>query len=147
MSLPPRTIAALGGHKADLVLSDMAAPTTGHRATDHLRIVHLVEIALGADPRHRAALEVKRDASRLSILQAVTDRLSDIRTVVSFPHATAQCRGCRSGVVMLRTPPGITSDCPGSGAGRTHATSSSPASTTPTAVTLRLIRRRSPRTG
>ena len=23
----------------------MAAPTTGHRATDHLRIVHLVEIA------------------------------------------------------------------------------------------------------
>lgn len=38
-------IAAMGGHKADLVLSDMAAPTTGHRATDHLRIVHLVELA------------------------------------------------------------------------------------------------------
>jgi len=42
---PAALIAALGGHKADLVLSDMAAPTTGHRATDHLRIVHLVEIA------------------------------------------------------------------------------------------------------
>jgi 23S rRNA (uridine2552-2'-O)-methyltransferase len=44
-SAPAALIAALGGHKADLVLSDMAAPTTGHRATDHLRIVHLVEIA------------------------------------------------------------------------------------------------------
>ena len=42
---PAALIAALGGHKADLVLSDMASPTTGHRATDHLRIVHLVEIA------------------------------------------------------------------------------------------------------
>ena len=31
--------------KADLVLSDMAAPTTGHRATDHLRIVALCEAA------------------------------------------------------------------------------------------------------
>ena len=44
-SAPAALIAALGGHKADLVLSDMAAPTTGHKATDHLRIVHLVEIA------------------------------------------------------------------------------------------------------
>jgi 23S rRNA (uridine2552-2'-O)-methyltransferase len=42
---PAALIAAMGGRKADLVLSDMAAPTTGHRATDHLRIVHLVEIA------------------------------------------------------------------------------------------------------
>jgi len=42
---PEMLIEALGGHKADLVLSDMAAPTTGHRATDHLRIMHLVEIA------------------------------------------------------------------------------------------------------
>lgn len=37
--------AALGG-PADLVLSDMAPPATGHRATDHLRIVALVEAAL-----------------------------------------------------------------------------------------------------
>ncbi len=42
---PQLLIDALGGHKADLVLSDMAAPTTGHKATDHLRIMHLVEIA------------------------------------------------------------------------------------------------------
>jgi 23S rRNA (uridine2552-2'-O)-methyltransferase len=31
---------------ADVVMSDMAAPTTGHRATDHIRTVALVEIAL-----------------------------------------------------------------------------------------------------
>jgi 23S rRNA (uridine2552-2'-O)-methyltransferase len=42
---PEALIAAMGGKKADLVLSDMAAPTTGHKATDHLRIVHLVELA------------------------------------------------------------------------------------------------------
>ena len=36
---------ALGGKKAEIVLSDMAAPTTGHRATDHLRIVALCEAA------------------------------------------------------------------------------------------------------
>lgn len=36
---------ALGG-PADVVMTDMAAPTTGHRATDHLRTIALVEIAL-----------------------------------------------------------------------------------------------------
>jgi len=38
-------IAALRGH-ADLVLSDMAASATGHAATDHLRIIGLIEAAL-----------------------------------------------------------------------------------------------------
>ncbi len=42
---PALLIEALGGHKADLVLSDMAAPTTGHKPTDHLRIIALVELA------------------------------------------------------------------------------------------------------
>lgn len=42
---PEALIAALGGRKADIVLSDMAAPTTGHRATDHIRIIALVELA------------------------------------------------------------------------------------------------------
>jgi 23S rRNA (uridine2552-2'-O)-methyltransferase len=32
--------------EADIVLSDMAAPTTGHKSTDHLRIVALAEAAL-----------------------------------------------------------------------------------------------------
>ncbi|SUE43966.1 RlmE family RNA methyltransferase [Roseomonas gilardii] len=37
-------LAALDG-QADLVLSDMAPNTTGHNATDHLRIMGLVELA------------------------------------------------------------------------------------------------------
>ena len=43
--MPARLEAALGG-KADLVLSDMAPNTTGHNATDHLRIIALAELAL-----------------------------------------------------------------------------------------------------
>ena len=39
-----RIKAALGG-RADAVLSDMAAPSTGHRQTDHLRIMALAEAA------------------------------------------------------------------------------------------------------
>jgi 23S rRNA (uridine2552-2'-O)-methyltransferase len=41
---PARIRAALDG-PADVVLSDMAAPTTGHAATDHLRIMALAETA------------------------------------------------------------------------------------------------------
>ncbi|EJF77445.1 ribosomal RNA large subunit methyltransferase E [Bartonella sp. DB5-6] len=41
---PQKLIDALGV-KPDVVLSDMAAPTTGHRRTDHLRTVHLCEVA------------------------------------------------------------------------------------------------------
>jgi 23S rRNA (uridine2552-2'-O)-methyltransferase len=33
------------GADPDLVLSDMAAPTTGHRQTDHIRTMHLCEVA------------------------------------------------------------------------------------------------------
>jgi 23S rRNA (uridine2552-2'-O)-methyltransferase len=40
-----RVEAELGG-RADLVLSDMAPNTTGHAATDHLRIMGLAELAL-----------------------------------------------------------------------------------------------------
>ena len=35
----------LGGQKADVVMSDMAANTTGNHMVDHLRIIGLVEIA------------------------------------------------------------------------------------------------------
>jgi 23S rRNA (uridine2552-2'-O)-methyltransferase len=37
---------ALGGDRADVVLSDMAASSTGHRQTDHLRVIALAEAAL-----------------------------------------------------------------------------------------------------
>lgn len=41
---PDRLLEVLGG-PPDIVLSDMAAPTTGHRRTDHLRTMHLCEVA------------------------------------------------------------------------------------------------------
>lgn len=41
----PRLLIEALGQPPDLVLSDMAAPTTGHRATDHLRTMHLAEVA------------------------------------------------------------------------------------------------------
>ncbi|MCR9138491.1 MAG: RlmE family RNA methyltransferase [Alphaproteobacteria bacterium] len=41
---PDALIEACGG-APDVVLSDMAAPTTGHKRTDHLRTMHLCEVA------------------------------------------------------------------------------------------------------
>ena len=41
---PKAVLDALGG-PPDVVLSDMAAPTTGHRRTDHMRTMHLCEVA------------------------------------------------------------------------------------------------------
>jgi 23S rRNA (uridine2552-2'-O)-methyltransferase len=41
---PEKLIEAVGG-TPNLVISDMAAPTTGHRQTDHLRTMHLCEVA------------------------------------------------------------------------------------------------------
>lgn len=42
---PQVLIDALGGEKADVVMSDMAHNTIGHQQTDHLKIVVLVEAA------------------------------------------------------------------------------------------------------
>ena len=41
---PDQLMEAVGG-TPDLVISDMAAPTTGHHRTDHLRTMHLCEVA------------------------------------------------------------------------------------------------------
>jgi 23S rRNA (uridine2552-2'-O)-methyltransferase len=43
---PGRLTSMLRGGRADVVLSDMAAPGTGHARTDHLRILGLAEAAL-----------------------------------------------------------------------------------------------------
>lgn len=42
---PDKLKALLRDGGADIVLSDMAAPTTGHASTDHLRIIALAEVA------------------------------------------------------------------------------------------------------
>jgi 23S rRNA (uridine2552-2'-O)-methyltransferase len=44
-SAPGRLVEMLGG-PADIVMSDMAANTTGHKKTDHLRIMGLAEAAI-----------------------------------------------------------------------------------------------------
>ena len=43
---PAALMEALSNIKPDFVMSDMAAPTTGHRKTDHIRTLHLCEVAL-----------------------------------------------------------------------------------------------------
>lgn len=42
----PAKLKALLGGPVDVVISDMAAPTTGHKETDHMRIMYLCELAL-----------------------------------------------------------------------------------------------------
>ncbi len=42
----PEHLKAMLGGKADIVLSDMAANATGHKKTDHIRIVALAELAI-----------------------------------------------------------------------------------------------------
>jgi len=66
---PDRLKAALGG-AADLVLSDMAAPASGHTATDHLRIMALAEAA------HDFAREVLAPGGAFvaKVLQGGTER-------------------------------------------------------------------------
>lgn len=41
----PDILKTMLGGQADLVMSDMAANTTGHTRTDHIRIMHLCELA------------------------------------------------------------------------------------------------------
>ena len=41
----PQLVRELVGRRADVVMSDMAAPVTGHRQTDHLRTMALAEAA------------------------------------------------------------------------------------------------------
>lgn len=43
---PGKVMAAMKGRPVNLVLSDMAAETTGHRKTDHLRTTYLFELAV-----------------------------------------------------------------------------------------------------
>ena len=55
---PETLIDAMGGAGADIVLSDMAPNTIGHRNTDHLRIMALVELAY-----HFAVQVLKQDGT------------------------------------------------------------------------------------
>jgi 23S rRNA (uridine2552-2'-O)-methyltransferase len=74
---------ALGG-QADVVLSDMAPNTTGHAATDHLRIMTLAELALGFALRVLApggafVAKVFQGGSEKAFLGTLKERFSTVR--------------------------------------------------------------------
>jgi 23S rRNA (uridine2552-2'-O)-methyltransferase len=77
---PERLKAALGG-PADVVLSDMAAPSTGHAKTDHLRVMGLVEAA------HFFAREILAPGGAFvaKVLQGGTER--DLLTALKLDFA------------------------------------------------------------
>jgi 23S rRNA (uridine2552-2'-O)-methyltransferase len=76
---------ALGG-PADLVLSDMAAPTTGHRQTDHIRTVALFEAALDVaedvlKPGGTFVGKVFQGGATGDLLQRIKKRFKDVKHV------------------------------------------------------------------
>ena len=77
--------AALGG-QADVVLSDMASPTTGHRETDHIRTLALFEAAfdLAVDvlkPGGSLIGKVFQGGAANSVLNRVKQRFGDVKHV------------------------------------------------------------------
>ena len=75
----------LGG-PADLVLSDMAPNTTGHAATDHVRIVALAELALAVAldslaPGGAFVAKVFQGGSERQILDALKRNFGSVRHV------------------------------------------------------------------
>jgi len=75
--------AALGG-QADLVLSDMAPNTTGHAATDHLRIMALAELALDfalrvLAPGGNFVAKVFQGGSEKAFLETLKQRFAVVR--------------------------------------------------------------------
>ncbi|WP_370156562.1 RlmE family RNA methyltransferase [Ferrovibrio sp.] len=80
-----RVIEALGG-RADLVLSDMAAPATGHRQTDHIRIMALCEAALDLavrvlSPGGAFVAKVLRGGTENDLLNAMKRNFRTVRHV------------------------------------------------------------------
>ena len=77
--------AALGGG-ADLVLSDMAPPATGHMATDHLRIMALAEAAFDLAaallaPGGAFVAKVLQGGAEAALLTALKRRFDKVRHV------------------------------------------------------------------
>jgi 23S rRNA (uridine2552-2'-O)-methyltransferase len=76
-------LAALDG-PADLVLSDMAPNTTGHGATDHLRIIGLAELALDfaikvLAPGGGFVAKVFQGGSEKTLLEALKRNFASVR--------------------------------------------------------------------
>lgn len=92
-AMPGQLTELLGG-RADLVLSDMAPNTTGHNATDHLRIMALADLAL------HFAIETLADGGRFvaKVFQggserAMLDRMKRHFAVVRHAKPPASRKG------------------------------------------------------
>ena len=74
----------IGDFGVDVVLSDMAAPATGHRATDHLRIIALCETALAVAeevlvPGGAFVAKMLQGGSSASLMAALRRRFAKLR--------------------------------------------------------------------
>jgi 23S rRNA (uridine2552-2'-O)-methyltransferase len=80
----PAQLAEVLGGKADLVLSDMAPNTTGHAATDHLRIMALAELAAAfarevLAPDGSFVAKVFQGGSERTMLEALKRDFANVR--------------------------------------------------------------------
>jgi 23S rRNA (uridine2552-2'-O)-methyltransferase len=85
-SAPDRLKALLRDGGADVVLSDMAAPTTGHNSTDHLRIMALAEAALAfamevLSPGGAFLCKVFQGGSERDLLNELKQRFKIVRHI------------------------------------------------------------------
>ena len=81
--MPERLQAEMGG-LADLVLSDIAPNTTGHTATDHIRIIAMAEMALdfalqALAPGGNFVAKVLQGGSEQALLQSMKRAFSVVR--------------------------------------------------------------------
>ncbi len=81
---PDALIAALEGRRADAVISDMAAHATGHRQTDHLKIMALCEVALDfacktLAPGGAFVCKVLRGGTEATLLDDMKRRFETVR--------------------------------------------------------------------
>ncbi|MEM0985629.1 MAG: RlmE family RNA methyltransferase [Pseudomonadota bacterium] len=80
-----RLMAGLSG-PPDLVLSDMAANTTGHKQTDHLRTIALVELALAFALEHLAegghfASKVFQGGATKAVLDGLKANFAEVKHI------------------------------------------------------------------
>jgi len=82
----PEALAALVPAGADVVLSDMAAPATGHRATDHLRSLALCEAALATAravlrPGGALVCKLRQGSGERDVIAALRRAFATVRQV------------------------------------------------------------------
>ncbi len=83
---PEKILALLGGTRVDLVLSDMAAPSCGHKQTDHMKIMALCEAAVDfaaevLNPGGAFLAKVLRGGTETDMLRAMKQSFKLVRHV------------------------------------------------------------------